>query len=175
MPSRRAPLLVAAVALSPLLALACENPNPGTPLGTFAVTSTLTADSCGGATVVASPGSFNVTLSNDHGVVYWFPDNGAPSASGGLDAARTVSVSESVADDVDQAADGSAGACTLQRNDVLSFTLASGAAPASFTGAYTFTVAPASGANCTDQLASRGGGYAALPCTATYRLTGTLQ
>jgi hypothetical protein len=168
MPSARASLLAAAV-LAPVAA--CDNPNPGTALGTFSVESALATDTCGGTAADPSPGNFDVTLSNDQGTIYWFPNTGASSASGGLSSTRTVSISEAVADDVDQTEAG-AGACTLQRNDVLSFTLAPGSAPASFTGSYSFTVNAASGANCSDQLTVHGGGYAALPCTITYRLVG---
>jgi hypothetical protein len=162
--------LVAALGLAPATA-GCDNPNPGTPLGTFSVTSTLSTDTCGGTAADPDPGSFDVTLSNDKGIVYWFPNTGASAASGAINAARTVSIAEVVADDVD-AVDGSAGACTLQRNDTLTFTLAAGATPASFTGTYSFTVSPAIGANCSDQLTSHGGGYSTLPCTITYTLAG---
>jgi hypothetical protein len=151
---------------------ACDNPNPGTPLGTFAVTSVLTANSCGAQVADTDPGSFQVTLSNDRGIVYWFPDTGGTSVSGSISSSRSVSISEVVADDVDQT-DAGAGACTLQRNDTLGFTLAAGASPASFTGSYSFTVSPAIGTSCSDQLVSGGGGYTALPCTITYSMNGT--
>lgn len=155
-------------------AAACDNPNPGAPLGTFAVTSALGTDTCGGTAADTSPGSFNVTLSNDQGVVYWFPDTGGSATRGSINAARSVTITEVVADNVD-ATDAGAGPCTLQRNDTLTFTLAAGGAPASFTGSYSFTVTPAIGAACSDQLVAHGGGYAALPCTITYTLAGTRQ
>ncbi len=161
--------------LATLFALAaCDNPNPGTPLGTFSVTSSLVASSCGAGVADPSPGSFQVTLSNDHGLIYWFPDTGAAAASGALGASGTVSIREVLADTVD-AYDGGAGTCTLDRSDVLTFTLPPGASPASFKGSYAFTVAPAAGATCTDQLAATGGAYAALPCTIAYDLSGTRQ
>ena len=137
----------------------------------FAVETSLTADSCGGTVAATDPGNFSVTLSTDHGLVYWFPSTGGMSASGGLDGARTVNIRETVADNVD-AVDGGSGACTLERSDTLSFTLAAGGQPGSFTGEYSFTVAPAAGAQCEDQLTVRGGGYGALPCTITYALSG---
>lgn len=152
--------------------VACDNPNPGTPLGTFSVKSSLRANTCGGTAATSDPGSFVVTLSNDNGIVYWFPNTGASGASGAINSSRTVSITEVVADDVD-ALDGSTGACTLQRNDTLTFTLAAGARPASFTGTYGFTVSPSIGASCSDQLTAHGGGYGTLPCTITYALSGT--
>jgi hypothetical protein len=150
----------------------CDNPNPGTALGTFKVTSALSADTCGGTAATSDPGNFDVTISNDDGVVYWFPSTGGTSSSGQISSARTVEIREAVADDVDEV-EGGSGACTLQRNDVLSFTLAAGTAPATFSGSYSFTVVPADGANCADQLTTAGGGYGALPCTITYSLSGT--
>jgi hypothetical protein len=165
--------IVSCLALAGALA-ACDNPNPGTPLGTFSVASALTANSCGAQVADTDPGSFQVTISNDQGIVYWFPDTGGTSVSGSMSSSRSVSISEVVADDVDQT-DAGAGACTLQRNDTLAFTLAAGASPASFTGSYSFTVSPAIGANCSDQLLSGGGGYTTLPCTITYSLSGARQ
>jgi len=154
---------------------ACDNPNPGTPLGTFAVTSALTANSCGSDVAAPDPGSFGVTLSNDQGVVYWFPDTGGSSASGGLSASHSVSISEVVADSVGATTDGGASPCTLERADTLSFTLSSATSPSSFSGSYDFTVSALSGSSCTSQLASAGGGYVQLPCTVTYSMTGTRQ
>jgi len=165
---------IAGVAVLALAAAACDNPNPGTVLGTYAVTSALTSDSCGGSVADTDPGSFVATISNDDGTVYFFPNTGAPSVSGPMTASRTVTVSEAVADDVDQTATGS-GACTLQRNDTLSFTLAAGATPPSFRGSYSFTTSAASGADCADQLVQNGGIYGALPCTVVYSLSGTAQ
>jgi hypothetical protein len=163
--------LQVALASAGLVVLSCDNPNPGTPIGTFAVASALTGNSCGSEVAETSPGSFDVTISNDDGVVYWFPSTGGTAVSGSINAARTVSISEAVADDVDETDSGS-GACILQRNDTLSFTLASGAAPSSFTGSYSFTFSPATGSSCSDQLAARGGTFGQLPCTVSYALTG---
>jgi hypothetical protein len=173
MPTRTA-TLASGIVLFALSSPACDNPNPGSPLGTFKVTSALSANSCGSDVADTDPGTFDVTLSNDQGIVYWFPSTGGTSASGSMSASRTVNITEVVADDVDQTEAG-AGACTLQRNDTLQFTLAAGSQPASFTGSYGFTVEQAVGANCADQLASSGGGYATLPCTITYTLNGTRQ
>jgi hypothetical protein len=174
MPSSPRALASIAIVASACLASACDNPNPGTPLGTYAVTSALSMDTCGGTAAVTDPGSFGVTISNDSGVVYWFPDTGGTGVSGTMNAARTVNITEVVADDVDQTEAG-AGACTLQRNDTLTFTLAPGVSPASFTGSYSFVVNPAIGANCSDQLTVHGGGYSTLPCLVTYKLTGTAE
>ena len=160
------------VALLAWAVAGCDNPNPGAPLGTFSVSSSLTGNSCGSDGAASDPGRFAVTISNDDGLVYWFPDTGASSASGTINSARTVTISEVVADNL-SAPDGAAGACTLQRNDTLRFTLAAGSAPAAFTGSYAFIMTPAVGAECSDQLASKGGGYAALPCTVSYSLAGT--
>jgi len=154
--------------------VACDNPTPGTVLGTYTVSSTLSTNTCGGAVAETDPGSFDVTISNDHGTVYWFPNTGGTSTSGTISSARTVSISEVLSDNVD-ATDGGSGKCTLQRNDTLRFTLAAGSPPASFTGTYTFILTPANGANCSDQLTSGGGAYTVLPCTIAYTMDGTRQ
>lgn len=165
----RVPLFAALVFLA-----ACDNPNPGTPVGTYAVTSALSANTCGAQVASADPGSFTVAISNDNGVYYWFPSTGGTSTSGTMNASRTVTITDVVVDNVD-GSDAGAGPCTLQRNDALRFTLGEGAAPASFSGSYGFTMTPAIGATCSDQLVAGGGGYSALPCTVTYALTGKLQ
>ena len=156
---------------SALLLGACENPNPGAALGTFSVKSHLMTNTCGGTAANLDPGDFDVTISNDHGIIYWFPQTGASSAQGGLGGNGTVTINETVSDNVD-GVNGKAGPCTMDRTDALTFTFARGPLPASFTGTYGFTVAAASGANCTDQLTTNGGGYGALPCTLTYSLAG---
>jgi hypothetical protein len=154
------------------LQVGCDNPTPGTPLGTFAVTTALTTNSCGGSVADTDPGNFSVTISNDNGVVFWFPDTGASSVSGALGANGAVSISEDLSGNVD-GVDGGNGPCTLDRTDTLKFVLAPGSAPASFTGSYSFTVSTASGSSCNDQLTQYGGGYGTLPCTITYSLSGT--
>jgi hypothetical protein len=161
-------------AVFPLLLVGCENPTPGTALGTFSVTTGLTTDTCGGTVAEADPGDFTVVISDDNGVVYWFPQTGGSSVSGGLASDGNVTIGEEVAGNVD-GVDGGNGACTLDRMDTLSFTLPPGNAPASFTGSYSFTVSVASGSICTDQLTTSGGGYGTLPCTVTYSMNGKRQ
>jgi hypothetical protein len=154
--------------------LACDNPNPGVPVGSYAVTSALSENSCGSGVAPSDPGNFDVTISNSDGVYYWFPDTGGSSVEGKINSARTVSSSEVVADNVDGTEAG-AGPCTMQRSDTLTYTMGTGAVPASLTGSYSSVFSTASGATCTDQLATHGGAYAALPCTVTYSLSGALQ
>lgn len=167
-------LFASVLGSSGALIAACDNPTPGTPLGTFAVTSALTTDSCGGSVANTDPGNFTVQISNDDGVIYWFPQTGGSSVSGGLGSNNTVTVKEEIVGAVDST-DAGAGACTLDRLDTLTFTLAAGSAPSSFTGSYSFSVAVDTGSNCTDQLTQYGGGYGTLPCTVTYSLSGTRQ
>ncbi len=63
----------------------------------------------------------------------------------------------------------------MDRNDALAITLATASAPTSFTATITYTFAAASGADCSDQLASVGGAYDAVPCTIEYSATGNRQ
>ena len=71
------------------------------------------------------------------------------------------------------------GACDLQQNTVLALTLATGSPPPSFSGSITYSFEAATGVststNCTDQLASSGGPYDTLPCTASYSLSAAHQ
>jgi hypothetical protein len=69
--------------------------------------------------------------------------------------------------------------CDLQQTTVLALTLATTSPPATFTGSITYTFETATGvstsSNCTDQLASSGGPYDTLPCTASYSLSASHQ
>jgi hypothetical protein len=58
----------------------------------------------------------------------------------------------------------------MVRDDVLVVDLGAGSPPKSFTGTMSYAFSAASGADCSDQLASGGGSYAALPCSVTYSL-----
>jgi hypothetical protein len=174
MPPSSRTVAASLLASAALLLGACDNPTPGEPLGTFAVTSALSVDTCGGTVADADPGDFTVIMSNDNGVIHWFPQTGGSAVSGSLGANGTVKIDEEVTGNVD-GVDGGNGPCTLDRMDTLTFTLPSATAPQSFVGSYGFSVSPASGASCSDQLTTYGGGYGALPCTVTYNLTGKRQ
>jgi hypothetical protein len=87
-----------------------------------------------------------------------------------VNAQSHASIKDTQAGNVD-GSDASLGPCTLQRSDDLELTLAS----SSFSGTISYSFAPASGADCSDQLTAAGGPFGALPCTVTYSVTAAQQ
>jgi hypothetical protein len=162
---------------------------PGTPLGTFNVTGTLASNTCGAGQNAPNPWTFQVQLSLDGSVLYWWDgDAGDPYLSGVLSGGvASFDDSETGYDPADasascaQTSNGNwynpqtsapctpPAGCTMTRSDAYAITL--GSTKTTFTGTlgYTFTVA--SGSDCSSQLSSAGGTYDVLPCTLTYSLT----
>jgi hypothetical protein len=178
-----APIAVSLVLVGALgvLAAGCANPLPGTPLGTYQVTATNEANSCGSG--LGAPGTyqFDVQLSEtDETTLYWNWLDNSPIASGALapissaNPALQATLTASQSSNVD-ATDAGPGPCTMDRDDSVVVTLGTGTPPASFTGTMSYTFTAASCANCSDQLSTAGGMYDALPCAVTYTLAATLQ
>ncbi len=163
------------------LAVGCANPLPGTLLGTYQVTATAGANTCG----LAAPSiyQFNVQLSETTTpteTLYWSWLTNEPIASGPLaaisssDPTLQATLTSSQSADVDPT-DAGPGPCTMVRDDTLVVTLGAGAPPHSFTGTMGYAFSAASGADCSDQLAAAGGSYAAIPCSVSYSLTAKNQ
>jgi hypothetical protein len=172
----RGPVTVGALAFAVILPLACGTDpyEPGTALGTFAVTGTLKANSCG-AGQAPNPWSFSVKLSTDPGTLYWI--QGSLPVSGTLSAAHVASLT-STSSQSSYEGDSSVPVCTVDRTDTLSATLTPDTTLANeysaFTGTLTYDFAQDSASNdCAGALSENGGGYAALPCTITYTLSAT--
>jgi hypothetical protein len=149
--------------------VACAGPSmPGTSLGKYKVTAEAETNVCG--LVAPNPWSFEVELSQDGTTLYWNWMDGSPYLSGPVTSqAAMLLASEQV--NVDGTADAGLGPCTLQRDDQLLLTLATGSPPGSFAGSISYAITPVEGANCSDQLATAGGQYTVLPCTITYSMT----
>jgi hypothetical protein len=160
-----------AAALACTLMLACGgSPLPGAMLGTYQVVGQSKTNSCGlGA---PNPWSFDAELSEQGTTIYWSWMDGSPLLSGSLGGQGKVTLGRSGTVNADST-DAGLGPCNLQRTDDLELTLATG--NKSFTGTISYSYVVASGATCTDQLASSGGQFSALPCTVTYTVTGTRQ
>jgi hypothetical protein len=177
-----------------VLASAC-NPSslPGTPLGTYNVVGALGTNTCGAGLGAPSPWNFTVQLSEDSTTtpptLYWLSSDGTEMYST-MSSATQVSITSTVTSNVgatgptdagpDVAASaGMEGACDLAQNTVLALTLAAGSPPTTFTGTMTYTFQTATGvsatSDCTAELATVGGPYNTLPCTASYSMTGTHQ
>jgi hypothetical protein len=146
---------------------------PGTTLGIYSVTGTSTTNTCGAGLSAPNPWNFNVELSKTTTELYWNTMDGSALLSGTL--GSSVTMGNSASGNVDGAADGAAGPCSMTRTDVLTLSLASGAVPASFTGTLSYTFSIDSGSSCGDQLSSSGGAYDTLPCTIAYSLSGAHQ
>jgi hypothetical protein len=172
----------ASLGLVALTTLACSGKDPyspGTKLGTFHVTAQLTTSSCG---AVPNPWEFDVQLNHDGSTIYWV--QGQAPIQGRVDSAAHASLATSFTEDL-RAADERAkkAACSVTRSDALTMNLADAAAkptadPATmtgFTGVLAYAFLPTDGSDCSDQVATEGGDFDALPCEVRYDLTGTLK
>ena len=166
--------LVASTALVVGVAACSATPLPGKQLGTFKVTAQTSTNSCGGGLAAPSPWTFDVQMSESDSLLYWSWMDGSPPLSGTLTAQSTAHVTNNTSVNVD-ATDAGGGPCTMERNDDLEITLGSDSPPSSFAATITYTFAAASGSDCSDQLASAGGSYAAVPCTLEYSATASRQ
>jgi hypothetical protein len=167
-------IVASAAVASGLTVAACNaTPLPGTQLGTFKVTATTSTNSCGSGLAAPSPWVFDVQMSENDSLLYWSWMDGTPPLSGTL-TSTTATVTNNTSANVDYT-DAGNGPCTMDRNDALAITLATAASPTSFTATITYTFSAASGADCSDQLASAGGAYDAVPCTIEYSATGNRQ
>lgn len=165
-----------------VLAAGCGNPLPGTQFGTYQVTATAQANSCGSGLGAPSVYQFDVQLSETTATstLYWDWLDNQPIASGTLaavsttDASLQTTLTSSQSENVDGTSTA-AGPCTMDCDDDLAVTLGTGTPPGTFAGTmgYAFTVE--SGADCSDQLTAGGGMYDELPCTVSYTIAGTLQ
>ena len=171
--------VVALAATAVTIAAGCggKDPfNPGASVGTFHVTARLAKTTCGQA---PDPWEFDVRLNHEGATVYWI-QGGVPIAGKVDGSARTALRASTVADV--RAADPRRrlAACSVTRSDLLDVTLAGANAasvtdPAlttSFRGVLAYGFTPTEGSDCSDQLASAGGDFAALPCNVSYTVTG---
>jgi len=165
-----------------VLAASCDPVStlPGTMLGTYNVTGTLGANTCGSGLGAPSPWTFTVQMSEDGTMLYWEPSTGAELSST-MTSSTAVSITSTVTANVD-ATDAGEGPCDLTEATAIALTFEAATAPAppsSFTGTITYSfstnTAVSSTSDCTDQLSASGGSYDTLPCTATYSISGTLQ
>jgi hypothetical protein len=165
-------------ALIPLLfvAIGCsgnKDPKiPGDELGTYQVVANLDSSTCGpGALGAKDVWEFDVKLSRDGDALYWL--NGAEAISGSV-ASDGVSFAFETRVDV-QAIEPGKGqtGCVISRIDSGSGTLSSSSLEvSSFDGLLRYGFQPTSGSDCAPLLGVEGGFYA-LPCEMSYRLSAT--
>lgn len=176
------PLPFRAIGVFPLVSLAfvggCQPTAslPGTSLGDYNVVGTLGTNTCGSGINPTNPWDFTVELSEDGTTLYMAKTDGTDEVSGAV-ASTAATLTSVVTSNVDGSDAGGAGTCDMTDATTFTLTLATAAAPASFTGSVSYTYSAATGVssavNCTDQLTASGGTYATLPCTVTYALAGT--
>jgi hypothetical protein len=153
--------------------------NPGTKLGTFHVTASLTQSTCG---AVPNPWEFDVRLNHDGATLFWI--QGGMPIQGLVDAsARTTMKTEMVQQVRPEDPKARIAACSVMRTDALAVSLSdehASPAPdpsrtASFAGGLVYSFTPTEGSDCADQVATSGGGFEALPCEVHYDISGVLK
>lgn len=137
---------------------------PGTSLGTFSTTATLTANTCGASLGAPDPWTFDAVLSKDGSTIYW-QQGDSTANSGVLDSSNKVTMTVTSTD----ASDG--GACTMSETDTLVATFDSATSPASASGTIALQFGASSTTDCASALSTNGGSYQTLPCTVSYSFT----
>lgn len=148
------------------LGAACLDHDPGTPLGTYAVTGALGTQTCGADTQADNPWAFDVRLSRAGSILYWLQAS-SPPLSGTIDPKGDVTMTTTEIFTPTQA-DGGGPYCGVVRTDTFTAALGTDADPATFTGAIAYHYALDDGSSCGGLLA---GQFDALPCDVTYSLT----
>lgn len=146
--------------------IACTMHEPGTALGTFAVTGTLTTQSCGASmqTQIEDPWGFDVRLSRSGNVLFWLQP-AAPALSGIVDPNGNVTLTTSQLYDL---RGGDAGPyCGVTRTDTFKAALGTAADPTDFTGTIAYHYELADGSVCGGLLV---GQFDAVPCDVSYDL-----
>lgn len=150
--------------------------NPGTDLGAYHVTATVTANTCGaGALGQPSSWAFDVHLSRDAegGFLYW--NNGQAAIAGALETDDvSFSFDTSVVQNMRDPAVVGPPPCSIARLDHAKGTLdAATDAVAAFTGELTYQFAPTAGSICDDLIDSETPIVIGFPCGFTYEMKGT--
>jgi hypothetical protein len=159
------------VAIAAVAACSGKDPyNPGTSIGTYHVVAHVTQNDCGAGIGVTDPWEFDIKLAVDPHTLYWV--QGGPAVSGTMDATSHATLVSSDTRTLHQA-DPRAGVgfCSVTRDDAVDVTLARD--ETSFAGTLGYTFTPTDGSDCSDELATSGGTFAALPCTTKLALSGT--
>lgn len=162
------PRRAVAVALVAACAAACVMHEPGTSLGTFAVTATLDKQTCGSGVTPDNPWKFDVRLSRGTNILYWLQAS-APPVSGYIDPQGNAVITSSSTYDL-QDADGGIPYCGVVRTDKFTAALGTGTVT-SFTGTLAYHYDVDQGADCTGVLPAAG--YGTMPCDVSYKLAAT--
>ena len=152
--------------LVPLACVACVAHEPGTSLGTYAVTGTLKTQSCGASmqTQIEDPWDFDVRLSRSGTTLFWL-QAAAPPISGIVDPSGNVTLTTS--QEYDLSTNDAGTGCSVLRTDTFKAALGTAADPTDFTGTITYHYELAQGAQCGGLLA---GQFDVVPCDVSYDL-----
>lgn len=146
---------------------------PGDLLGTFHVTATRTANTCGEGALGTQPTwAFDVKLARDAGALFW--NNGVEMIHGVLDADDvTFHFDTGVVINMRTETDGPLPPCSIARQDQAKGALgAPGEDVSTFSGSLAYAFAPTTGSMCDDLIDSPTTMLAALPCSFAYQLAG---
>lgn len=155
-----------ALPLFALGAVACLAHEPGTSLGTYAVTGTLGGQTCGASMQAIDPWTFDVRLSRSGSTLFWLQDS-SPALSGTIDPKGNVSITTSEIFTPTES-DGGGPYCGVVRSDTFTAALGTAADPANFTGTIAYHYTLDDGSDCGGLLA---GQFDTLPCDVSYTLT----
>jgi hypothetical protein len=152
--------------LAPLMLITCIAHEPGTSLGTYAVTGTLKTQTCGASmqTQIEDPWDFNVRLSRSGSILFWL-QAAAPALSGIVDPSGNVTITTTQTYDLRS---GDAGPyCGVVRTDTFKAALGTAAVPTDFAGTITYHYELADNSVCGGLLT---GQFDAVPCDVSYDL-----
>ncbi len=161
-------LLPLALLLSSVSSCSQSTAMPGTGLGTFAISATRTADTCGSGIASEASWKFDIELSVDDSQLYWRQDDATVSAY--LNASNEATFEGSMTSTLEP--DAGAAACVVTRTDSTVIKLDAKTDTKAVSGTISFSYAAEPGRDCSRQLASAGGSFAALPCALSYSFTG---
>jgi len=149
-----------------VLLLGCLDHEPGTSLGTYAVTGALQTQTCGADMQAEDPWDFDVRLSRDGHTVFWL-QAASPALSGVVDGSGNVTFTTSELFPLTDA-DGGGPYCAVIRSDTFHAALGTDATPATFSGDITYHYDLDDGSACGGLLY---GQFDSVPCDVTYNLT----
>lgn len=145
---------------------ACLAHQPGSTLGTFAVTGALKTQTCGADLQAENPWAFDVHLSKSGTTLFWLQDS-APALSGVLDPSGNATLTTNEIFDLSEP-DAGVAYCAVIRTDTFKAALGTSAAPSDFTGSIAYHYELDQGSDCGGLLA---GQFDSVPCDVTYDLS----
>jgi hypothetical protein len=152
--------------LVPIALVACTMQEPGTALGSYAVTGTLKTQTCGASmqTQIQDPWNFDVRLSRSGTTLFWL-QAASPPISGTVSPSGDVTLTTS--QEYDLSTNDAGTGCTVLRTDTFKAALGTAASPTDFTGTIAYHYDLADGAHCGGLLS---GQFDAVPCDVSYDL-----